>query len=179
MWWYDTAILIMLYLILLTLCFHKFFKLIFLRQSSWAKTMYAEHWRKLAWATFLGNFPKLIVQHIYGALTNSCLFEYANVFPIKNKFQLVILTFYFDLVPPFYFLKWNCFFSTFIPVFFESPHYFNYLLPREMCTNLQIERFPLMKFWYKTWMHGGTDFRRNNIEKHPSHKYLFFLKLFK
>ena len=26
--------------------------------------MYTEHWRKLAKATFLGNFPILLVQHI-------------------------------------------------------------------------------------------------------------------
>ena len=141
--------------------------------------MYAEYWRKLAWATFLGSFPILLVQHIYVARTNSCLLEHATVFPIKNKFQPVILTFYFDLVPPFYFLNLNRFFSTFIPVFCESRHYFNCLLPREVCTNLQIKRFPLMKFWYKIWMYGGTDFQSNNIEKHPSHKYLFFLKLFK
>ena len=59
---HDTAIFATLYLILLTLSFHKTFKLIFLNQSSWSKTMYAEHWRKLAWATFLGNFPILLVQ---------------------------------------------------------------------------------------------------------------------
>ena len=59
---HDTAIFTMLYLILLTLWFHKTFKLIFLNQSSWPKTMYAEHWRKLAWATPLGNFPILLVQ---------------------------------------------------------------------------------------------------------------------
>ena len=83
---HDTAMFTMLYLILLTLWFHKIFKLIFPRQSSWPKTMHAEHWRKLAWATFLGNFPILLVQHICGALMNSCLLEYATVFPIKNKF---------------------------------------------------------------------------------------------
>ena len=80
---------------------------------------------------------------------NSCLLEYATVFPIKNKFQPVILNFYFDLLPSFYFLKLNRFSSTFIPVLNESRHvtvYFNYLLPREVCTNLQITRFPLMKF---------------------------------
>ena len=48
--------------------------------------MYAEHWRKLAWATPLGNFSILLVQSFCGALVNSCLLEYANVFPIKNKF---------------------------------------------------------------------------------------------
>ena len=80
------------------------------------------------------------------ANANSFLLEYATVFPMKNKFQLVILTFYFDLVLSFYFLKLNRFSPTFIPVLNESRHYFNYLLPREVCTNLQIKRFPLMKF---------------------------------
>ena len=63
---HDAAIFTMLYLILLTLWFHKTIKLIFLKQSSWPKTMYAEQWRKLAWATFSFNF-----------------------FPIKNKFWTV------------------------------------------------------------------------------------------
>ena len=57
--------------------------------------MYVEHWRKLAWETFLGNFPILLVQTI----------QYATVFAIKNKLRPVILTSNFDLVPPFYFLK--------------------------------------------------------------------------
>ena len=59
---HDTAIFAMLYLILLTLWFHKTFKVNLLNQSSWLKTMYAEQWRKLAWANFLLNFPKLLVQ---------------------------------------------------------------------------------------------------------------------
>ena len=141
--------------------------------------MYVEHWGKIAWATFLGHFPTLLVRLICEAIMNSCLFEYATVFPIKNKFQPVILTFYFELVPPFHFIKWNRFFSTFIPVLCESRNYFNYLLSREVCTDLQIKRFLLMKLWYKIWIYGGTDFQRNNIEKHPSHKHLLFLKLFK
>ena len=90
---HDTPIFTMHCLILVTLYFHKIFELIFLRQSSWPKTMYAEHWRKLAWATFLENFPMLLVQHICGAIMSSCLLEYVTVFPIKNKFQPVILTF--------------------------------------------------------------------------------------
>ena len=179
MWGHGTAIFTMLYLILLTLWLHKLFKLISLRLSSWPKPMYAEHWRKLAWATLLGNFPILLVQHVFGAIMNSFLLECATMFPIKNKFKPVILTFYFDLVPSFYFLKWNRFFWTFIAVLCESRHYFNYLLPREVCTNLQIKRFPLMKFWYKIWMYGSTDFQSNNIERHPYHKYLLFLKFLK
>ena len=62
---------------------------------------YAEHWRKLAWATFLGNFPILLVQQFCEALMNSYFLEYATVFPIKNKFLPVILTFDFDLVATF------------------------------------------------------------------------------
>ena len=37
-------------------------------------------------------------------------------------------------------------FSTFIPVLIESRHYFSYLLPWEVWTNLQIKRFPLWNF---------------------------------
>ena len=48
--------------------------------------MYAEHWTKLAWATLLDNFPILSVQLVLGAPMNSCLLEYAIVFPIKLKF---------------------------------------------------------------------------------------------
>ena len=86
MWGHDTAIFTMLYLILLTLWFHKVFKLIFAKLSSLPKTMSVEHWRKLAWATFWGNFPILLVQQFCGTFMNSCLLEYAIVFPIKNKF---------------------------------------------------------------------------------------------
>ena len=66
---------------------HKTFKLIFLKQSSSPKTMYTEHWRKLAWVTVLGNFPIFLVQQFCGALMNGCLLEYATLFPIKSKFQ--------------------------------------------------------------------------------------------
>ena len=86
MWGHNTAIFTKLYLIFLTLWFNKAFKLIFTKSSSWPKTMYAEHWRKLAWATFLDNFPILSVQQGFGALMNSCLLEYAIVFPIKSNF---------------------------------------------------------------------------------------------
>ena len=55
---------------------------------------------------FLGKFP----------YTFSIAIQYATVFLIKNKFWPVILTFYFDLIPPFYFLKWNRLFSIFTPV---------------------------------------------------------------
>ena len=62
------------------------FKLIFRKQSSQPKTMYAEHWRKLAWGTFLEIFPISLVQQVCVALMNGCLFVYATVFPIKKKF---------------------------------------------------------------------------------------------
>ena len=60
-------------------------------------------------SNFLGKF----------SYTFSIIIKYATVFPIKNKFWPAILTFYFDLVPPFYFLKWNRFFSTFTLVLCE------------------------------------------------------------
>ena len=123
---HGTAIFTMLYLILLTLWFHKTFKLIFLNQSSWPETMYAY----IAWATTMGNF---LGKCFY---TFSITIQYATVFPIKKKFWPVILTFYFDLVPRFYFLTWNRFFSAFTPVLCESHHYFKYLLLWEVCTNL-------------------------------------------
>ena len=58
----DTTIFTKLYLILLTLWFHKLFKLAFSKPSPWPKTMYDEHWSKLARPTFLGNFPIILVQ---------------------------------------------------------------------------------------------------------------------
>ena len=70
----------------------------------------------------------------------SCLLEYATVFPIKNKFELVILAFCFDLVLPFYFLKWNRLFSTFIPVLSERVTTSNGYLSREVFTNLQVKK---------------------------------------
>ena len=49
--------------------------------------MYAEYLeKKLAWATFLGNFPIPLVQHICGAIMNSCLIEYVTVF-LKISFN--------------------------------------------------------------------------------------------
>ena len=62
MWGHDTAIFTLLYLIILTLLLHEIFKSILPKSSSWHKAMYAEHWRKIAWATPLGNFPILLVQ---------------------------------------------------------------------------------------------------------------------
>ena len=88
--------------------------------------------------------------------------------------SMVVLAFYFDLVQPFYFLKWNRFFSTFIPVLRESRHYFNYLLSREVCTNLQIKMFPLIKLWYTIRTYGVSEFQNNNIKKHPPHIYSFW-----
>ena len=113
---------------------------------------------------FLGKF----------SYTFSTTIQYATVFPIKNKFWPVILTFYFDLVPPFYFLKWNHFFSTFTLVLSESHYYFDYQLSREVSTNLQIKRFPLAKLWCTIWMYRSSKFESNNIKKHPSHIYSFW-----
>ena len=71
---------------------------IFLKQPSWSKTMYTEHWRKLARTTFLGHFVILFVQ-VCGSILNSCLHECGTVFPIKSMFsQNIWLTDCFDFL---------------------------------------------------------------------------------
>ena len=133
---HDTAIFTMLYLkVLLIVWFYKVFKLCFLKQQSWPKTMYAEHWRKLARATFKGNFLILLVQQFYGV-------------PIKNKFSH--LAGYFDFL--FWFssaILLSKMKSLFLSLY-TSPQrvtsLLQQLLPRKVCTNLQGKRFPLMKF---------------------------------
>ena len=85
---------------------------------------------------FLGKF----------SYTFSITIQYATVFPIKTMFWPITLTFYFDLVPPFYFLKWNRFFSTFTPVLCESRHYFKYLLPRKCVLIYKLKDFRWWNF---------------------------------
>ena len=143
-WAHDTTIFTMLYLILLTLWFHEI--------VCWAL-------EKPSMRNFLGNF--------------SCALSTIILWSTYEQL-LVILAFYFDLFSPFYFLKLNRFFSTFIPVLRESRHYFNYLLSREVCTNLQVKRFPRMKLWYTNWMYEDSEFQNNNIKKLPPHVYLFW-----
>ena len=161
----------MLYLILLTLWFHKVFKLIFPKSSPWPKTIW---WtlEKTSMGNFLGKFSYTFSTTIL-LRTYEQLLTWICSLSFKRLFWLL----YFDLVPPFYFLKWNRFFSTVILVLSESRDYLSYLLPKEVCTNLEIKRFPLMKFWYTICMNGGTDFQSNNIEKHPTHNCLFSLTL--
>ena len=77
---HDTAILTLLYLILFTLWFPETFTLIFPKSSSWPKTIYPEHWRKM------GNVPILLARSFSGALVKNCLLLYVAVFPIENKF---------------------------------------------------------------------------------------------
>ena len=139
MWWHDTAIFTLLYLILLTVWFFEIFKLIFPTSSSWHKAMYAEHWRKLAWATPLGNFSILLVQSFCGALVNSCLLEYANVFPIKNKFSH--LTSHFE----FFWFSFSTWLSKMELLFLNL-----YTSPR--WGTLKFKWFPSVKFWYTMWM---------------------------
>ena len=44
------------------------------------------------------------------------LFPRRNKVFSQNQVNWAVMSFYFDLVPPFYFLKWERCFSTFIPV---------------------------------------------------------------
>ena len=85
---------------------------------------------------FLGKF----------SYTFSITIQYATVFPVKYKFWPVMLTFYFDLVPPFYFLKWNRFFSTFTPVLREWCHYFKYYYHGKCVLIYKIKDFPWWNF---------------------------------
>ena len=105
---------------------------------------------KPEWTTLLGNF--------------SCLLEScATVFPIKNKFlHSIWLTGYFDFLFWFYSAilvsKMKLLFLNLYTRPWESCHYFDYWLPREVSTNLQIQRFPLMKFWYTISMYNFFNF---------------------
>ena len=54
---------------------------------------------------FLVKFSYTFSVLILRSTNEQRLLEHATVFPIKNKLQPVILTFYFDLLRPFYFLK--------------------------------------------------------------------------
>ena len=133
--------------------------------------MYAEHWTKTSMDNFLGKFSVA-----YLNLVLLC-------FRSKNKFfHSIWLTGYFDFLFCFYSaillskMK-SLFFNLYTrPSWVMSREYFDYWLPRGVSTNLQIQRFPLIKFSYTIWMYWGSNFQSNNIEKHPSHKYLFFFE---
>ena len=86
------------------------------------------------------------------ALTNSCLLEYATVFPIKNRFLPVTL-------------------SNFIPVLSKSRHCFNYLLSQEVHTNLQIKKISASETLIQEYR--SSELQSNNIKKHPSQIYSF------
>ena len=64
-------------LILLTLWFHE----IFLKPSSWPKTMYAEHWRKLAWA----------MEHLWTVAYLNMLLCFQSKISFNRLFWLFIL----------------------------------------------------------------------------------------
>ena len=151
MWGHNTAIFTKLYLLFLTLWFNKVFKLIFTKSSSWPETMYAEHWRKLAWATFLDNFPYFQYNKSLEHLWTVAYLNMLLCFQSKLSFNW-LLVFYFHLVLPFYVL--NCFFSTITPVLSEPHHYFNYLLVQEVYSNILIKRFPPMNLIHNLNVRG-------------------------
>ena len=79
-------------LILLTLWFHE----IFLKPSSWSKTMYAEHWRKLAWAPpweiFLNFQYNNSVEHMRAVAHLNILLCFQSKISFNWLFWLFILT---------------------------------------------------------------------------------------
>ena len=133
----------------------------------------------LSMGNFLGKFSytfsKAILWSTYEQLLTWICYYVSN--------QKLVLTSYFNFDILFW-ISSAILHSKKSPLFlnlYTSPqwarHYLTYLMPRKVCTSSQIKRFPLVKFWYTILMYRGTDFRSNNIEKHPSHKYLFFLTL--
>ena len=120
----------MLYLILLTLWFHKNFKLIFPKSSSWPKTMYI-YWtlEKTSMGNFLGKFS-----YTFGTIILWSTYEQLLTwicYCVSNQKQ--VLTGYFGFLFWFssaiLFSKMKLLFSTFIPVLREFLHYyFNCLL---------------------------------------------------
>ena len=78
-------------LILLTLWFHE----IFLKPSSWPKTMYAEHWRKLAWAPpweiFLYFQYNISVEHLRTVPHLNMLLSFQSKISFNQLFWLFIL----------------------------------------------------------------------------------------
>ena len=88
-------ILLMLYVILPTLWFHKIFKLIFPTSPCCPKTMYAERCRKLAWETFLWNFPILwynnSVEHLWTVAYLNILLCFQSKVSFNWLFWLFIL----------------------------------------------------------------------------------------
>ena len=137
----------------LTLWFHEIFKLIFLKPSSWSKTMYAEHWSKLAWATPLGIFP---------ILNNSV----EHLRPVAYLNMLLCLQSKKVLIGYFGFLFW---FSSAILLskmkslflnFYTSSWWVTALLQLPIhhgkCALIsKLKRFSLVKLWYTIWTYGG------------------------
>ena len=87
---------------------------------------------------------------------------------------MIILAICFDLVPLFYFLKWNRLFSTFIPVFSEHVTSSNPYLSREMCTNLQVKKIFASEVLLHNLKVRGFTFQSKNIKKLPSQIYSFW-----
>ena len=170
MWGHDTAILTLLYLILLTLWFHQIFKLIFPKSSSWPKTMYAEHWRKM------GNFPILLVQLFSEQSTCEQLLTWICYCVFNQKSVLIGyfgFLFWFSSVVLFSKMK-----SLFLNLYTSSQWATSLLqLPinHGKCALIyKLKTFSLVKLWYTIWTYGGFTFQSNNIKKHPSHKYSFW-----
>ena len=121
MLWHWPCFTWKLFLIPYPIWFHKIFRLIFHKQSSCPKK-YVLNTDENLLNTFLGNFLVLLEQLFCRTLVSSCFKGAVNLFSRSSKVftqhlvNLVVLTFYFNYVPPFYFLKWNRHFSSFLKV---------------------------------------------------------------
>ena len=94
--------------------FHKILKLIFLKQPLCPRSICTQHLRKPPILTaFLEIFLYLIpcwtrVKSFFNCAIH--LFSRQNKVFSLHVVDQVVSNFYFDLVPLFYFLKWNCYF---------------------------------------------------------------------
>ena len=97
---------------------HKILKFIFQKQQSRRRIIYTEHWRKLSNLTAFSEIFLSLKNNDSAEQIKSFVNFAVHLFPRQNKVftmylvDLVVLNFYFDFALPFYFLKWNHYFTT-------------------------------------------------------------------
>ena len=139
---------------------------------------------KMFWrcGVFSGSFLILLEQRFCRTLVN---FVYLNLlflyFQGKKKFPYSIWSvwwfwlFYFDLVSPLYFLKWNRCFAAFVPVLTSL---IKLLITMGGMHWFTVSKFAQREFWETVLVQRGSRFWGNNIEKHLTNKYWFFSNWF-
>ena len=122
---------------------------------------------------FSYTFSTIIVWSTYEQLlTWICYCEYAWIYQSKISFNwLFWLLIWFSsaiLLSKIKLLSFNLYTSP-----REPHHYFNYLLSREVCTNLQT-KISANETLIRNLNVQNTKFKNNNIKKHPPQIYSFW-----